>query len=58
MGGAKKGDTVIKVVENANMSVGDVLTIITGARRELVEVKRIIKVVAAPVRGKTSKDRE
>ena len=54
VGGAKKGDTVIKVVENANMSVGDVLTINTGARTELVEVKRIIKVVATPVRGRPS----
>ncbi|MFZ1790097.1 MAG: arabinofuranosidase catalytic domain-containing protein [Saprospiraceae bacterium] len=54
VGGAKKGDTFIKVIENANMSVGDVLTINTGARRELVEVKRIIKVVAASVRGRQS----
>ena len=48
---AKAGDTVIKVISNINMTVGDTLTIGTGARKERVEVKRLINVVAAPVRS-------
>jgi hypothetical protein len=48
---AKKGDTVIKVTANSNMTVGDTLTVGTGARRELVKVKSIINVVAAQPRG-------
>jgi hypothetical protein len=47
----KAGDTVIKVAVNSNMTVGDMLTVGTGARRELVKVKRIINVVVAPARG-------
>lgn len=48
---AKAGDTIIKVEANSNMTVGDTLTIGTGARMELVTVKTLIKIVAAPVRG-------
>jgi len=48
---AKVGDTEIKVAANNNMTVGDELTIGTGARMEVVKVKRIISVVSAPVRG-------
>ena len=48
---AKAGDTIIKVAANSNMTVGDTLTIDTGSRMELVTVKRIINVVAAPSRG-------
>jgi LysM repeat protein len=47
---AKTGDTLIKVAANYNMTVGDILTINTGARKELVKIKSIIKVVAAPSR--------
>ncbi len=47
---AKVGDTTIKVTANSNMTVGDVLTIGTGARKETAEIKRIINVVEAPVR--------
>jgi len=48
---AKVGDTIIKVASNNNMTVGDTLTLGTGSRKELVKVKRIIRVVSAPVRG-------
>jgi hypothetical protein len=48
---AKAGDHTIKVLDNSNMTVGDVLTISTGTRKELAKVKRIINVVTAPVRG-------
>lgn len=48
---AKSGDTVIKVIANSDMTVGDTLTIGTGARMERVAVKRIINVATAPVRG-------
>ena len=48
---AKAGDTVVKVATNSDITVGDTLTIGTGAMKELVKVKRIINVVAAPVRG-------
>jgi len=48
---AKVGDTVIKVAANNNMTVGDALIIGTGLSTELIQVKRIISVVSAPVRG-------
>jgi hypothetical protein len=48
---AKSGDNSIKVSDNANMTIGDVLTISTGAHKELAKVKRIINVVTAPARG-------
>jgi len=48
---AKSGDISIKVFDNANMTIGDVLTISTGAHKELAKVKRIINVVTAPARG-------
>jgi non-reducing end alpha-L-arabinofuranosidase len=48
---AKAGETIIKVAANSNMSVGDTLTISTGKRKELVKIKKLIKIVEAPVRG-------
>jgi hypothetical protein len=48
---AKAGETIIKVMANSNMTVNDTLTVGTGGRKELVEIKRIIKTVAAPARG-------
>lgn len=48
---AKAGDLTIKVSDNVNMTVGDVLTINTGSHKELIKVKRIINVVTAPLRG-------
>ncbi len=48
---AKAGDNIIKVVANSNMTVGDMLTIGTGARKELIKVKRLINTVEAPARG-------
>ena len=48
---AKPGDESIKVADNVNMTVGDILTINTGARKEIVKVKRIVNVVSAPARG-------
>jgi hypothetical protein len=48
---AKAGDVIIKVTANSNMAVSDTLTINTGARMECAVVKRLINVVAAPVRG-------
>lgn len=48
---AKTGDVIIKVGANSNMTVGDTLTIGTGARMELATVKSLIKIAAAPVRG-------
>lgn len=48
---AKEGETVIKVTANSNMTPGDVLTIGTGSRMELVTVKRIVTVAVAPSRG-------
>jgi non-reducing end alpha-L-arabinofuranosidase len=50
-GAAKAGDTVIKVEANSNMTVGDVLIISTGTRKEEVKAKSIIKSVEAPVHG-------
>jgi non-reducing end alpha-L-arabinofuranosidase len=49
---ANKGSNTIKVADNANMTVGDIITINTGARVENVTVKRIVNVVAAPVGGR------
>jgi len=46
---AKAGDSIIKLSANSNMTVGDVLTIGTGARKETAVVKQIINVVEAPV---------
>ncbi|MCU0456828.1 MAG: hypothetical protein MUE74_11050 [Bacteroidales bacterium] len=46
----RAGETVIKVTANSNMTPGDVLTIGTGSRTELVTVKRIVTVATAPVR--------
>jgi hypothetical protein len=43
------GATHIKVAANSNMTVGDMLTVGTGIRKELVTIKSIINVVAAPV---------
>ena len=48
---AKPGNNSIKVFDNANMTIGDVLIISTGAHKELAKVKRIINVVTAPARG-------
>jgi non-reducing end alpha-L-arabinofuranosidase len=48
---AKAGDTTIKVRSNSNMTVGDTLTISTGSRKEIVKVKSIISVTAAPMGG-------
>jgi hypothetical protein len=48
---AKAGETIIKVAANSNMTEGDMLTIGTGGRREVVKVKRLINIVAAPARG-------
>ena len=48
---AKAGDAIIKVTANSNMTVGDTLTIGTGALLEQVTVKNLINTVAAPVRG-------
>jgi non-reducing end alpha-L-arabinofuranosidase len=48
---AKAGDTIIKINSSINLTVGDILTISTGARKEIVEVKRIINAVAEPPRG-------
>lgn len=47
---ARAGETIIKVTANSNMTAGDTLTIGTGGRRELVAVKRLINIVAAPAR--------
>lgn len=46
---AKSGDIIIKVTANSDMTVGDILTIGTGSRKENVKIKSITKVVAAPV---------
>lgn len=48
---AKAGESIIKITDNANISVGDELIINTGARKEIAKVKRIINVVTAPLRG-------
>jgi hypothetical protein len=48
---AKAGDVIIKLAANSNMTVGDTLTVGTGARKELVRIKRIISVVEAPSRS-------
>ena len=49
--GAKAGETIIKVTANSNMTEGDMLTIGTGERKEIVKVKRLINIVTAPARG-------
>ncbi|HEX2920535.1 MAG TPA: arabinofuranosidase catalytic domain-containing protein [Bacteroidales bacterium] len=48
---AKEGDTVIRVVANENMSVGDTLTIGTGAFEEQTCIKNIISVVSSASRA-------
>ena len=48
---AKAGDSIIKVNSSINLTIGDKLTINTGTRKEIVEVKRIINAVSEPVRG-------
>ena len=48
---AKAGETIIKVLANSNMTVGDKLTIGTGTRKEVAEIKRLINVVEAPTRS-------
>lgn len=48
---AKAGETIIRVAANSNMTEGDILTIGTGGRREMVQVKRLINIVYAPARG-------
>ncbi len=46
---AVAGATRIKVADNASMTVGDMLTVGTGARKEVVRIKTIVNVVTAPV---------
>lgn len=46
---AVAGATSLKVVANASMTVGDVLTVGTGARKELVKIKSIVNVAEAPI---------
>lgn len=48
---AKAGETVIRVVANSGMTVGDTLIVGTGGRKELVKVKRLISISAVPARG-------
>lgn len=48
---AKAGETVIRVADNSNMTVGDVLTISTGARKETAIIKRIGAIYTASARG-------
>ena len=48
---AKAGETMIKINSTIHLSVGDKLTINTGARKEMVEVKRMITIASEPVRG-------
>ena len=48
---AKAGDNSIKVTDNENMTVGDMLIISTGAKKEIVKIKNILNVVKAPARG-------
>jgi non-reducing end alpha-L-arabinofuranosidase len=43
------GATSIKVAANSNMTVGDVLTVGTGAQKELVTIRRIVNIVEAPI---------
>jgi hypothetical protein len=45
---AVAGATSIKVAANADMTVGDTLTVGTGGRKEVLLVKRIVSVSAAP----------
>lgn len=48
---AQAGDNIIRVADNSNMVVGDVLTINTGARKETAKIKRIGAIYTAPARG-------
>lgn len=48
---AKAGDTVIKVAANSNMTEGDSLTIGTGKRKEVVQIKSILSVAVVASRG-------
>ncbi len=43
---AKAGETIIKVTANSDLIPGDLLTIGTGSRKELIKVKRLINIVA------------
>ena len=45
------GATHIRVAANADMKVGDTLTVGTGGRKELIAVKSIVSVSAAPTGG-------
>jgi hypothetical protein len=47
---AKAGDNTINLTANEKMTVGDTLTIGTGARKELVTIKNIISVVSSASR--------
>jgi len=47
---AKAGETTLNIAANANMAVGDIITISTGTRKELAKVKRLLKIATAPVR--------
>jgi len=48
---AKAGDTTLKMNSTINLTVGDILTVNTGSRKEIVEVKRIIHAATEPPRG-------
>lgn len=48
---AKAGETIIRVNANVNLTIGDRLTIDTGSRKEIVEVKKIISTASEPSRG-------
>ena len=48
---AGAGATSIKVAANADMTVGDTLTVGTGARKKLVTVKSVVSVSAVPIGG-------
>lgn len=50
---AKAGDSMIKMTDNSALTIGDMLSINTGARTENVKVKRIVTVYTAPARGAT-----
>jgi len=48
--GVKAGENIIKVADNANMTIGDVLILSTGFKKEVVTIKSIVSVVSAPAR--------
>jgi hypothetical protein len=48
---ANAGSTHIKLAANSDLTVGDTLTVGTGARKELVTVKTIVSISAAPAGG-------